>query len=125
LRHTCAEALISDKRLLDNHDLRVDRLTPDYWAGMRVMLKPEPYGLIISQTAKTNGSQIPLYRNGALVAVEIRREEERWSLFFGERMEDLRRRVAEDYVRRGLVDSPDAVRIIAADAVPEAGISSK
>jgi hypothetical protein len=125
LRHTCAEALIRDKRLSNNHDLRVDRLTADYWARMRVMLRPEPYGLMVGQTAKTNGGQIPLYRNGAFVAVEARREEERWGLFFGEGMEDLRHRVAEDYVRRGLIVSPDAVKIIAAGAVPQAGISSK
>ena len=77
LRHVCAEALIADNRLLHNHDLRLDRLTPDYWARMRPKLKPEPYGLAVGQTANAGSVDMPLYGNGrALVAVETRQEEE-------------------------------------------------
>jgi hypothetical protein len=125
LRHICAEALIADGRLLQSHDLRVDRLMAGYWADMRVMLKPEPYGLAVGQTANNSGVEMPLYRNGRmLVAVENRREEERWGLFFGEEPEDLRHRVARDYLRRCLIDSLEAVRIVAANtASPEVNMA--
>ena len=98
---------------------------PEYWTGMRMTLRPEPYGLAVGQSANTSGVEMPLYRNGrALVAVEARREEKRWGLFFGEDTEDLLHRVAQDYLRRGLIDSPDAVRIVAAAAALETDSAS-
>ncbi len=115
LRHICAEALIADKRLLHNYDLRVDRMMPEYWSAMQMTLRPEPYGLAAGQTANASGMEMSLYRNGgALVAVEARPEEDRWGLFFGEETGDVCHRVAQDYLRRGLIDRLDAVRVVGA-----------
>jgi hypothetical protein len=50
-------------------------------------------------------------RNRGIVVVEHRRNEDRYSLYLGKDIEDLRRRTATDFVRRGLIDSPDAMSV--------------
>jgi hypothetical protein len=112
LRDKCAEALAHDKRLIHNCDLRVDRMMPGYWDRVRSTLTPETRCFKVGQSATHNGVEIPLYRNGQVaLAAEYRASEDRWGLFVGNDLEDVRERLARDYVRRGLVDSVESVRL--------------
>lgn len=106
LRTQVAQALIADKRLNENFDLRPDRLLPDYWTQVQGTLKPTPAKLVYGNQALTT------YRNGrGIVAVEYRRNEDRYSLYIGRDIEDLRDRTAYDLVRRGLIDRIEEMEI--------------
>ncbi len=109
----CAEALIADQRLQESYDLRPDRLMPHYWARLEATLEPERYRLVVSNHHTPRSDiQLPLYRNDRVaIALEVRSTENRFGLFIGRDAEDLRERVARDLVRRGLIDSPEGVRI--------------
>lgn len=115
-REICAEALIADKRLLDSYDLRPDRLMPDYWARLEATLEKDRLKLaVFDNNTTTNGSEIALYNNGELlVAVEVRSAENRFGLFIGRNITDVRDHLAQDYLRRGLIGSLDSVRIVPA-----------
>ncbi len=106
LRTQVAQALIADKRLKDSYELRADRLLPDYWERVKGTLKVQPEKLVFDK------SSFDTYKNGkGIIAVEYRKNENRYSLYIGENMDDLRWRAAQDLVRRGLVTSPEAVTI--------------
>jgi hypothetical protein len=109
----CAAALIADRRLQESYDLRPDRLMPHYWARLEATLEPERYRLVVSNHHAPGSSiQLPLYRNDRfVVALEVRSAENRFGLFIGRSVEDVRERVARDLVRRSLIDSPESVRI--------------
>jgi hypothetical protein len=112
LRDGCAEALRADGRLQDFADLRPDRLWPDYWDRLEATLTAEELILMAGRDATADGIEIALYHNGQLVvAAERRPSEGRMSLFVGQSLEDVRQRVARDYVRRGLLENPGAMRI--------------
>lgn len=114
LREVVAEALMADKRLKHSYDLRPDRLMSDYWARLEATLTKDSIKLAIFDHSKTiNGTEIDLYKNGKLhLAIEPRDNEERIGLYVGQTPTDLRDRVAQDYLRRGLIGSSDAVRIV-------------
>jgi hypothetical protein len=97
LQQMVATALKTDRRLNDKFDLRLDRLFPEQWERLKKTLQPrEP--LIV------NGLTLPVYENGnALIALEERADEERFSLYLGKDEEDLRARVAVDLARRGIL----------------------
>ncbi len=116
LREVVAEALIADKRLKHNHDLRPDRLMPAYWARLQATLEKDPFKLMVfDHDTATNGSKIDLYKNSKVcLAAEPRGDDHRVGLFIGQTPTDLRDRLAQDYLRRGLIGSPDAVRIVSA-----------
>lgn len=122
LRNVCADALIGDQRLVKSHDLRIDRLMPDYWARLRGRLTTEGLKLTVFDTDQAgDGSELPIYRDGdTLVAVETRTAEARYGLFFGQDAPAVRDRVAEDFVRRRLISSVDAVRIVPAPTAQRA-----
>lgn len=106
LRTQVAQALIADKRLLVNYDLRPDRLLPDYWQQVKATLKE------CSAKLTYDDGSLEVYRNGkAVVAVEYRHDEDRFSLYLGQDLPDLCRRTATDFIRRGLIDRPEAMRI--------------
>lgn len=106
LRTQVAQALIADKRLKENYDLRPDRLLPDYWVKVQATLRPYPARLL------TEEKTLDVYQNGrGIVGVEYRDDEDRYSLYIGKDIVDLRNRTAKDFVRRGLIDNPDAIRI--------------
>jgi hypothetical protein len=106
LRTQVAQALIADKRLKENYDLRPDRLLPEYWIKVQATLKPYPARLV------SDDKTLDVYQNGrGLIAVEYRDDEDRYSLYIGKNLDDLYSRTAKDFVRRGLIDNPDAVRI--------------
>lgn len=106
LRTQVAQALMADKRLNENFDLRPDRLLPDYWAQVRTTLKSGPAKLVDGERS------LAIYQNGrGIIAVEHRREEDRYSLYLGRDIDDLRARTAYDFVRRGLIDRVDEMEI--------------
>jgi hypothetical protein len=105
LRSVVAQALIADKRLTEDYDLRSDRLRPDYWAQVKADLKAYPNRLVWAR------NEMEIYQNGnIIVAVEYRRDEDRYSLFLGQDERDLCNRAAQDFIRRGLIDDPSALR---------------
>jgi hypothetical protein len=106
LRTQVAQALMADKRLNENFDLRPDRLLPDYWDQVRATLKPAPAKLVYGDRS------LAVYQNGrGMVAVEHRRNEDRYSLYIGRDIADLRDRTAYDFVRRGLIDRTEEIGI--------------
>jgi hypothetical protein len=117
LRQVVAEALMAGKRLRKSYDLRPDRLMPAYWERLEATLRPLSRQLRVAGPA--GPVEMPLYRHhDAVLAVELRRAENRPGLFIGRDAIELRDRVVQDYVRRGLVESGAAVRIVST-AVPE------
>jgi hypothetical protein len=106
LRTQVAQALIADKRLNENFDLRPDRLLPDYWTQVQATLKPVAAKLVY------DNQSLAVHRNGrGIVAVEYRRNEDRYSLYIGRDIEDLRARTAYDFVRRGLINRVEEMGI--------------
>ncbi|MBN1219800.1 MAG: hypothetical protein JXM69_12800 [Anaerolineae bacterium] len=106
LRSQVAQALIADSRLKDQYDLRPDRLLPDYWARVKNTFSLQPEKLVFDDAA------FEIYRNGKfVVAAEHRTDEDRYSLYLGQNLDDLRDRTAKDLVRRGLITHPEVVKL--------------
>jgi hypothetical protein len=102
LREIVAQALLTDGRLEDLHDLRPDRLQPPYWQRLHSSLRPEG-GFTV------NGVDIALYANNYVwIGVETRHEEERYSLFVGRDAANVQRRVQQDFDRRGIDEAVKA-----------------
>ncbi len=114
LRTQVAQALIADKRLVENFDLRPDRLLPDYWTRVQVTLKPYPAKLVTAEQT------LKVYQNGrGIIAVEYRRDEDRYSLYIGQDIDDLRTRTGKDFIRRGLIERLDQIETIRIEAPRE------
>lgn len=100
LHRIVAEVLITDNRLHKVYDLRPERLFPEQWEQLKNILTPLDKYITISDI------QIPLYRNGgAFIGLESRLDENRYSLFLGEDIEDVRSRVVRSFTRRGVFDN--------------------
>ncbi len=112
LQAVVAEALMADNRLSDPYDLRPDRLFADTWEQLKAHLQPQPYSL----RYPANGSgivEIQLYRYGkAYLAAEHRDSEGRYNLLLARDPDDLRRRAAQEFVRRRLITEETAVELI-------------
>jgi len=107
LRSQVAQALVADKRLKEDYDLRADRLLPEYWERVKPNLEA-----VLSKLAY-NGSQFDVYKEGKyLVAVEYRDREDRYSLYIGKGVDDLRERAAKDLIRRKLAKSVTDVSVV-------------
>ena len=107
LRSQVAQALIADKRLREDFELRVDRLLPEYWEQVKPHLGES------SSKLAFNGTTFDIYKEGKyLVAVEYRNTEDRYSFYIGKDMDDLRERAAKDLVRRGLIEDPGKVKVV-------------
>jgi hypothetical protein len=105
LRSLVAQALIADKRLKEDYELRADRLMPDYWTQLKSLWQEYPAQLVWA------GGEMDIYRHDqTLLAVEYRRNEGRYSLFLGNDEEELRARAARDFIRRGLLDNLSKLR---------------
>ncbi|MBK8989000.1 MAG: hypothetical protein IPM39_23500 [Chloroflexi bacterium] len=103
LQAVVAEALMADGRLADPHDLRPDRLFPDYWKRLETTLTPQ------GSTA-VNRFTLPLYSSPDVwVGLEPRPEEERYSLFIGEDAQAVVERAAADFARRGYAVASELV----------------
>ncbi|MCB0165660.1 MAG: hypothetical protein KDI79_15625 [Anaerolineae bacterium] len=104
LRSMVAQALITDHRLSQGYDLRTDRLMPDLWLQLRTHLV-ECSARFISPRL-----ELKLYHaDHTLIAMEYRRDEDRYSLYFGSDIEDLRLRTATDLLRRGVISHLEAL----------------
>ena len=87
--------LVEDGRLSNTYDLRPGRLFPDYWQRLKATLSPEG-------SITVNGIEIPLYSNDTLwVGEEMREDEDRISLYLGSDANDIEKRAAIDFERRG------------------------
>ncbi|MCB9077132.1 MAG: hypothetical protein H6631_06045, partial [Anaerolineaceae bacterium] len=105
LRSMVAQALIADHRLSQGDDLRPDRLMPDLWLQLRTNLVDCSAQFISPRL------ELKLYRaDHTLIAMEYRQDEDRYSLYFGSDVEDLRLRAATDLLRRGLITNLEALR---------------
>jgi hypothetical protein len=107
LRSLVAQALIADKRVKDDLDLRADRLLPEYWEKVKPTLRLLPMKLVYHD--------IPLdvYQEGRyMIAVEYRPDEARYSFYLGQDFDDLRIRAAHDLIRRGLITNLAVLRSV-------------
>lgn len=112
LQAVVAQALIADRRLEEPYDLRPDRLFPDQWHQLRSLMTPQPY--TVSQIGENMAVSLPTYRYGkCYAAAEHRTGEDRYNLFLGVDPLDLRQRIAQDFLRRGLVASESHVQVVA------------
>ncbi|KAA3656265.1 MAG: hypothetical protein DWQ04_31610 [Chloroflexi bacterium] len=97
LHQKVAEALQADQRLHQTFDLRADRLMPAYWKRLKSTLR-------LHGQIEVSGQMLEVYENGRFhLAVESRPDEERYGLFLGQNMSDLRRRIKQDFTRRGMI----------------------
>lgn len=107
LRKQVAEALIADKRLKDQADLRVDRLLPEYYQRVKENLVPLSGKLVF------NGQEMPLFKaKSKVVAVEHRTVEDRYSFYVGRDTATVQSRAAKDLLRRNLIANLDDVQIV-------------
>ncbi len=98
LRKLVATMLVADGRLSDPLDLRPDRMFEERWLELAQSLQPAADELQIT------GIPLPLYiaDDGTYIALETRRDEERFSLYLGSDAADVERRAQHDFLRRGI-----------------------
>ena len=102
-----SEVLITDERLQNPYDLRPDRLFPDQWEQLKSTLSEEG-------SITVAGVTLPVYRNGRyFIGLETRSDENRYGLFLGEDIADVRRRVEASFTRRGLSGRPQPMLVAA------------
>mgnify|MGYP001408448406 CR=1 FL=1 len=107
LRSLVAQALIGDKRLHDDLDLRVDRLLPKYWQKVQAHLER------LSRALQFNNICLDLYQTQfGVMALEYRTDEDRYSFYLGLDEHDLCQRAGRDLMRRGYISSPAMVEIV-------------
>lgn len=99
LQNLVANVLKDDGRLTDSHELRPDRLFADLWDRIKDnVIAKDGDPLVV------NGVEIPMYRTeeGVSVGMELRPNEERYSMFFGDNRDDVAERATRDFARRGI-----------------------
>ena len=98
LRDLVANVLKSDNRLSDQYDLRPDRMFEDTWEQLEGTLEK------LDSDLQVSGVTLPLYKapEGTHIALEIRPDEERFSLFLGKDSADVEQRARHDFLRRGI-----------------------
>jgi hypothetical protein len=107
LRQQVALALVADKRLKVEKDLRPDRLLPEYWQQVQTSMQPTDEKLSFGDMS------FDIYKKGRyLVAVEHRRQEDRYSFYIGDDVDDLKERTARDLVRRSIISNLDVLKIV-------------
>lgn len=96
LRKLVAHVLLEDGRLHHNHDLRPDRLQPNWWHKLKPNLQSKGQ-------ATVRGVSIELYQHShGWIGVEQRVDEDRYGLFLGASEADLLERIEHDFIRRGI-----------------------
>ena len=98
LRDLVANVLMDDGRLSDTYDLRPDRMFEDTWEQLKVTLEK------CDRDLQVNGVPIQLYKDksGTHIGLEIRPDEERYSLFLGEDSVAVEQQANRDFMRRGI-----------------------
>ena len=98
LQALTAEALKQDRRLTDPHDLRSDRLMPEYWDRLEKNLH-------FDQTIRLGQRDLGLYYTEGeklCLLTEKRPHENRFGLFFGKNRDDVVARAGRDFARRSV-----------------------
>lgn len=98
LRELVANVLTDDGRLADPFDLRPDRMFADTWEQLASTLEKQ------DEDISVNGVSLPVYKDvsGTMMALEIRPNEERYSLYLGSDRDDVEARAKYDFSRRGI-----------------------
>ncbi len=98
LRDMVAKILKEDGRLADTYDLRPDRMFADLWDELVTTLEK------VDGDIQVNGVTLPLYKDaeGMFIGLEIRPNEERYSLFLGADRDEVEERARHDFSRRGI-----------------------
>jgi hypothetical protein len=105
LRSWVSQLLIADRRLTEDYELRADRLMAPEWDQLKGWLQPYPGRLAYADQV------LEIYSyNNILIAVEHRRQEDRYSFFLGQDEIALLEWAAQDLLRRGLIQYPEALR---------------
>ncbi len=114
LTYIVASGLMAKERLSDRFHLRPDRLLPEWWQRLESQADRLPQSLQIDQDVDPNlSNQLDLYQVPYLtMAVDPRRQENRPSLYLGQDVQEVQKQVAQDYLRKGLIDSAEVVRLI-------------
>jgi hypothetical protein len=104
---------MGDKRLNHTYDLRLDRLMADTWQRLQSTMIKVPSRLQINTPLKKISShELEIYKNGmAYVAIEARLSENRFGIFLGNGLDDLKQRLVTDYLRRGIIHNANSVQI--------------
>lgn len=99
LQSIVAEALEKDGRLNNRFDLRPDRLFRDEWEALKNSSLEE-----MNETLTVSTIPLKLYRTveGQVIALEERAKEDRYSLFLGSDIADVKSRALRDFTRRGV-----------------------
>ena len=99
LHQTVATALIGDRRLRDPYDLLIDRLFPKQLKQLKQLLTNR------NETIKVNDRDIPIFeKDGIIMAIVKRPDENRYSLFLGKSIEALSDHLAQNLARRVPLD---------------------
>ncbi|MCO5207331.1 MAG: hypothetical protein M9928_20170 [Anaerolineae bacterium] len=98
LRDIVAAALIDDKRLNASYDLRIDRIFAETWAELQAYLGSESAEITISSIT------LPVYTapDGLYIAAEKRVDENRYNLYLGTTLENVKASITRNFVRRGI-----------------------
>ena len=98
LQAVVADALEKDGRLNNRFDLRPDRLFRDEWEALKTSALED-----MNETITVNTVPLKLYRaEEIVVALEERPKEDRYSLFLGADVADMKSRALRDFIRRGV-----------------------
>ncbi len=98
LRGMVAKVLKDDGRLSDPFDLRPDRMFADLWDALSATLTQ------VDNAIQVNGVTLPLYKtdDDTFIGLEVRPNEERYSLFLGADRDEVEARARHDFSRRGI-----------------------
>lgn len=97
-----SELLLTQNRIKNRFDLRADRLKQAYWETVKSTLTPTDSNI------SAGGQTLDVYQSGSdFVAVEYRgkasgESSDRYGLYLGSSLDDLKSRVTTDFRRRGL-----------------------
>ncbi len=114
LTYIVASGLMANQRLSERFHLRPDRLLPTWWQRLEAHSERLPQVIRVDQNVDPNlPNELALYQIPYLTfALDPRRHENRPSLYLGESVEEIRSHIAQDYLRKGLIESADVVRVV-------------
>lgn len=114
LRQQVAESLFSAGKINDRLELRIGCIGAETWRGWQRLLVAKSLVLTYyaDQARGLGGKvQIPIYANENEYIAAHKEGSDRYALCFGRDEQDLRRRVAEELTRSGIIPSADWLTI--------------